>query len=53
MDEGKNPPTETEYMIEKGVEPYIDRKDLEKLLLKTFKKNITVYVSGCHNALDR
>jgi len=36
---------EQEYIILPTSARYIDRKDLEKLLLKTFKKAITAYVS--------
>jgi hypothetical protein len=36
---------EQEYIIQPTLARYIDRKDLEKLLLKTFKKAITAYVS--------
>jgi hypothetical protein len=36
---------EQEYIIRPTLARYIDRKDLEKLLLKTFKKAITAYVS--------
>lgn len=53
MDKGNAPPPEKEYIIESSLEPYIDRKDLEKLLLEKFKKKITVYVSRRHNFLDR
>jgi hypothetical protein len=38
-------PAEQEYVIQQTLARYIDRKDLEKLLLKTFKKAITAYVS--------
>jgi hypothetical protein len=47
MSDGSNP-QEKEYIIGTKQEPYIDRKELEKLLLKVFKKNITVYVSIPH-----
>jgi hypothetical protein len=36
---------EQEYIIQPTLARYIDRKDLEKLLLRTFKKAITAYVS--------
>ena len=48
MDDGSDPPQEKEYIIPSRQEPYIDRKDLEGLLLKVFKKNITVFVSSHH-----
>jgi hypothetical protein len=47
MSDGSNP-QEKEYIIGTKQEPYIDRKELEELLLKVFKKKITVYVSIPH-----
>jgi hypothetical protein len=44
-DEKTATPVEQEYVIQPTLARYIDRKDLEKLLLETFKKAITAYVS--------
>jgi hypothetical protein len=53
MDDRNDPPLEKEYIVENTLEPYIDRKDLENLLYRIFRKKITVYVSRYHNILNR
>jgi hypothetical protein len=50
-EEKKAAPAEQEYFIQPTLARYIDRKDLEKLLLETFKKTIIAYVSSSRTTL--
>lgn len=53
MNDRRDPPPKAEYIIENTLEPYIDRKDLEKLLCRIFRIKITVYVGRYHNIPNR